>query len=455
MGGGAALTHFDGKKWFNPSNAARLLKVERGQVLLGFDPLRPRGRNLVYRVDLRAIDSDVLFLAGLPERLNYLSYPSLIQTEDDGFRLGLAPPNGVRYEVSSYQEPDLPLVRRADAAADVVYEAPAALRRNYLQLPPLDPRIPVLARNMAAGYPAPLGKAQAIEDRLRRDFGYTLDLPSKEVADPLAHFLFERKKGHCEYFASSMTVMLRTLGIPARLVNGFQSGTYNPISDQFVIRASDAHSWVEAYLPGRGWTTFDPTPPDPSPRPSSLLTTLMLFADAAETFWQEWVVGYNQGRQVTLAEKIGHSTWRFSDLWREQVLQRSAGWARKLVTAWEEHNVAAVALFSLGMATLLAGPNAWKRLRLHGKLRRVRRGIASSSDATMLYQQFLETFRKKGFEKPPWYTAVEFARTLERSNAADLARNFTEAYNEFRFGGRTANAPRLSLLLDEVKKRGK
>ena len=82
------------------------------------------------------------------------------------------------------------------------------------------------------------------------------------MADPLAYFLFERKKGHCEYFASSMAVMLRTLGIPSRVVTGFQSGVYNPMTGWQVIRASDAHSWVEAWIDGRGWTTFDPTPFD-------------------------------------------------------------------------------------------------------------------------------------------------------------------------------------------------
>ena len=86
---------------------------------------------------------------------------------------------------------------------------------------------------------------------------------SEPVSDPLAYFLFVRRKGHCEYFASSMAVMLRTLGIPSRVATGFLSGVYNPMTGWQVIRASDAHSWVEAWIPGQGWTTFDPTPSDP------------------------------------------------------------------------------------------------------------------------------------------------------------------------------------------------
>jgi len=91
-------------------------------------------------------------------------------------------------------------------------------------------------------------------------YGYTLQLLSTPVADPLANFLFVRKQGHCEYFASSMAVMLRTLHIPARVVNGFRSDEFNDVTGNYVVRAKNAHSWVEAYFPGYGWTTFDPTP---------------------------------------------------------------------------------------------------------------------------------------------------------------------------------------------------
>ena len=89
---------------------------------------------------------------------------------------------------------------------------------------------------------------------------YTLQLSRTVPHDPLANFLFERKQGHCEYFASSMAVMLRTLGIPSRVVNGFRTGEFNDLTSQYVVRASNAHSWVEAYFPGYGWIAFDPTP---------------------------------------------------------------------------------------------------------------------------------------------------------------------------------------------------
>ncbi len=100
-----------------------------------------------------------------------------------------------------------------------------------------------------------------MEAYLRRNFRYTLNLTGAPGRDPLAHFLFETKAGHCEYFASAMAVMLRTIGVPSREVNGFLPGEYNDLAGDYIVRASDAHSWVEAYFPGIGWTTFDPTPP--------------------------------------------------------------------------------------------------------------------------------------------------------------------------------------------------
>ena len=108
-----------------------------------------------------------------------------------------------------------------------------------------------------------------------------------------------------------MAVMLRTLGIPSRVVTGFQSGVYNPMTGWQVIRASDAHSWVEAWIEGRGWTTFDPTPFDTSGGESSLLSRLELLSDTASQFWNDWVMSYDQGHQKALLSRVQASGRRF------------------------------------------------------------------------------------------------------------------------------------------------
>ena len=114
--------------------------------------------------------------------------------------------------------------------------------------------------------------------------------------DPLANFLFERKQGHCEYFASSMAVMLRSLGIPARLVNGFRTGEFNDLTSQYVVRASNAHSWVEVFFPGYGWIAFDPTP-GASIQVRTGWSRIGLYMDAMASFWRDWVVNYDAGHQ--------------------------------------------------------------------------------------------------------------------------------------------------------------
>ena len=97
-----------------------------------------------------------------------------------------------------------------------------------------------------------------------------------------------------------MAVMLRTLGIPARIVNGFHSGEFNDLTSQYVVRASDAHSWVEAFFPNYGWISFDPTPGVSTPVRSGW-NRVGLYVDAMASFWRDWVINYDAGHQQTLA----------------------------------------------------------------------------------------------------------------------------------------------------------
>src|SRR5699024_1231471 len=92
------------------------------------------------------------------------------------------------------------------------------------------------------------------------NFQYTLDLP-KTTGEPVEDFLFNTQRGHCEYFASSAVLMLRSIGVPARMVNGFLGGTWNDVGDYLTVRQGDAHAWVEVFVPKLGWIPFDPTPP--------------------------------------------------------------------------------------------------------------------------------------------------------------------------------------------------
>src|SRR5262249_57566678 len=104
-------------------------------------------------------------------------------------------------------------------------------------------------------------RAKRLETHLIQGYSYTRDFGGRSTENPLEDFLFRYRSGHCEYFASSMVLLLRSQGIPARLVTGFLGGDYNPFEGYTIVRGSNAHAWVEAYLPGGGWQIFDPTPP--------------------------------------------------------------------------------------------------------------------------------------------------------------------------------------------------
>jgi hypothetical protein len=308
---------------------------------------------------------------------------------------------------------------------------------------------------MTAGAPSDLGRARALEQGLRHDYGYTLELPQRESKDPLADFLFTRRKGHCEYFAAAMAVMLRTLNIPARLATGFQNGVYNPISDLWLVRASDAHSWVEAWIPGHGWTTFDPTPPDLSSHSFTLLSKAGLYLDAAETFWQQWVVGYDPNHQGTLADRIEQTARRLGIGWFDSLSGVEARWAGR-AKAWIRRFGAGAAVGLLVAYWLWSsGPRLWHTLRMRRRVERARRGQASVADATLLYERMLQVLRRQGYQKPAWFTPVEFAHSLRATPLGRTVEEFTSAYNALRFGGRTDRAPRLSTLLDELERSGR
>ncbi|MEO8597975.1 MAG: DUF3488 and transglutaminase-like domain-containing protein [Candidatus Solibacter sp.] len=444
---GAALSDFDGKRWTNPTRKQDLLQVESEHVVLTPADLQPSGRRIDYHVELEALENDTLFFAGTPELLD-LKARTLYRLEHGGYRLGRAVPQGFGYEVRS-------LLEDSPERAAPLYPPPVlplAARETYLQLPTLDGRIAPLARTFIEGATDDLSRARAVERHLRSDFGYTLELPKQETVDPLAHFLFVRRKGHCEYFASTMAVMLRTLGIPSRMATGFQSGVYNPVSELWLVRASDAHSWVEAWIPGRGWTTFDPTPADPSAGSSGLFSRIELYLDAAETFWQEWIVAYDLARQGTLAYRMEQSAHRAGIRWSGAVLslrdewsRHGSGWLRRY--GWQAL-FGAVSLIALGMT---AGP-LYRLLRIRRRVELVRRGQASVADATLLYIKMLQILKQRGYQKPVWFTPAEFAASLPRGPLGESVGEFTATYNALRFGGHAAAASRLSVLLDRMER---
>lgn len=136
-----------------------------------------------------------------------------------------------------------------------------SIRERYLVLPSIPKRVRDLAAQLTQGDFTPYERVVAINRHLVNRHRYNLLAPPLPVgADAVDHFLFETREGSCETFASAMVVLLRASGIPARLVTGYTSGTYNLLTGYYEVRNSDAHAWVEAFIPRVGWLDFEPSP---------------------------------------------------------------------------------------------------------------------------------------------------------------------------------------------------
>jgi hypothetical protein len=219
-----------------------------------------------------------------------------------------------------------------------------------------------------------------------------------------------------------------------------------------VIRAGDAHAWVEAWIAGRGWTTFDPTPPDPRQASYTLTARLALYRDAAEGLWREWVVRYDPNHQGSLMYRVQQGAARLGIGWFDTLSDAGTYWDRP-AGKWVRRSGPRV-LAALGMGTLLwfAIPPAVRAWGLRRRVRRVRRGQAGMGDAALLYRRMLQIVKRRGYQKPVWFTPLEFAASLPPTEWGGTVCEFTAAYNAWRFGGRRETAPQLSMLLEKLAK---
>jgi transglutaminase-like putative cysteine protease len=138
---------------------------------------------------------------------------------------------------------------------------PDWVRQRYLQIPPdFSLRVAQLARDVTAELPTPYDKAAAITNWLRANISYRETIPAPPAGrDPLEWFLFDLKEGFCNYYATAEVMMLRSVGIPARLAVGYAQGEVEELTEIYTVRQRDAHAWPEVYFPSLGWVEFEPT----------------------------------------------------------------------------------------------------------------------------------------------------------------------------------------------------
>ncbi|HEV2837599.1 MAG TPA: DUF3488 and transglutaminase-like domain-containing protein, partial [Pyrinomonadaceae bacterium] len=284
---GVALDEFTGRQWKKSGSARQLDVVNERGGLFQFGTTESIQRLTTQTFFLEPLDSPVLFAA--PRVVAVQGDLPFVRVDGEGSVQSRRHDfERIMYKaLSDTNEPRVDLLRNDLRPLPVSHY-------RYLQLPEdLDPRISSLATSIIlhANASNRYDAAKAIESYLQNEFGYTLEMRAGG-ADPLADFLFNVKAGHCEYFATAMTVMLRTRGVAARMVNGFTAGEYNEAAGAFTVRNSNAHSWVEVYFPEtRSWITFDPTPAAGRSGPvrTGLAAQLEKYGEAIELLWFQYV----------------------------------------------------------------------------------------------------------------------------------------------------------------------
>ncbi|MFA5027791.1 MAG: DUF3488 and transglutaminase-like domain-containing protein [Candidatus Methylomirabilota bacterium] len=423
---GVAFDRFDGRGWAL-SDPARVPLRRTRDGAFAVAAHRIGAPFLAYEVFLEPIGSEAIF--ALP-RLTALQarFPALAADMAGGLSLPAPPGGRVRYLAFSQPERFRPeQLDRPVRAADY----PPEIRERYLQLPAIPARVAALARELAA--PTPYQAARRVERYLEANIRYTLELRGDPSRDPIEEFLFVRQAGSCEYFATSMAVLLRAGGIPARVVNGFQRGEWNEVGQYYAVRQRDAHSWVEVYLPEAGWVTFDPSPRAAFEAAAfSGSGRLVQYFDALRMRWNRYVIDYSLSDQAALALGLRYRSYAFrrsvGQAWDHWTF-RAASQARRL---WRDHGPPAAAVLALLAAAgfLLRRRGALPEFPIGWRL-----GGGRRRRAVVFYERALRLLARKGHRCPPACTAREFAEGLAAGRElCELVGELTALYERVRFG---------------------
>jgi len=237
-------------------------------------------------------------------------------------------------------------------------------------------------------------------------------------------------------------------------VNGFLPGEFNDLGGDYVVRASDAHSWVEVFFPGRGWIVFDPTPPAPAAA-RGVFSRFNDYLDWLELTWNEWVINYDFAHQVALSQNLQRGSRSWNDAIRGE-LERLRRRGLRVVQGWQFRHEWLGFLIPVALVVFLMSlrfgwlERAIRSLRL---ALRMRTGSAAAQIqfASVLYGELLRLLGRYGFRRGETQTPLEFAAAVNEPAVAPAVREFTQLYAHARFGGANIDAPRFRALLAQIR----
>jgi hypothetical protein len=439
---GVAFDHYRNGQWRRTRNAPDSVDitdypesgVERHTLMWkdthgSYSPDGLQRSGVRQEVWLEPLDSDVLFGASNPRVFRLAQVvrkrPAVREKNDE---LRVEHGSTLHYAVwSQLYPPEAAVLRVAPETVPPGYGV-------YLEVPPeITQRTRDKALEITRGLTNNFDKAGAIQKWLTSHLEYTLELEEPR-SEPIDFFLFDRKKGHCEYFASAFAILARINGIPTRQVNGFLGGEWNEYQGYVAVRAGDAHSWDEVFFPGQGWVTFDPTPSDhddPLGRGGNGWRAKMArFLDTLRFQWTKWVIEYDLVAQLSLFKNVGH------------VLQAGAGGVRDAAIAAQRavvrHWPISLGVVALVVVFVMRRRKTWLFDGGGGG----KAGGRKRATISEVYDQIVRQLAKSGMAREAATTPRELAGRMTRDGkpgAVQLA-ELTELYYAAEWGQRSAPA---------------
>jgi hypothetical protein len=458
---GNAYDRYNGRSWANTFTHRRVLgEVIPGTFrLMNAPALQPAGHGrapLRQDILLEPLDTTVLFGAPFPHSISG-ELPAI--HIDPAGALYLPHPSSTRVQYSVSSEAHQVA---ADERTARSLSYPEPIRRAYLQLPAnLSSTVQGLGQRIAAQAEPPYEKALAIKQYLLLNYRYSLDTGSSVSARPLDDFLFRRKTGYCEHYATAMVVLLRSVGIPARLVTGFLASEWNDFGNHFTVRQKDAHAWVEVYYPKSGWVTIDPTPSLGEGDVNEWWQVFARMTDSVRLRWDRLFVHYSAGDQLAVVKGLRES----GDTLRTELAELTLAALRPLgriisvlplmVDRTPRTQFWLVIMLLLGSSTALF----FLLRHVPWPIRLGRPNLSQAKEALVstLYRRMMLLAESQGIPRSPGTTPNELVRSVRRhwGIAAPHVESLTNLYCRVRFGRASLSATDLTdanSLLDQLRR---
>jgi hypothetical protein len=450
---GLAYDQYNGRSWSHSGTRRRSLSLMAdGTFLARPADGRPSGSlsgTIRQDILLEALDTAVLFAVPFAELVNG-EFLTVQADTMSGLHVPFSPSSRIRYSITS-QVPQLV----ADERTASVLAYPDSIRSHYLQVPMGSQQVTDLAHRVIQQATTPFGQMLAIQQHLSENYRYSLEADTATLSHPLEEFLFTRKTGYCEHYATAMVVMLRTVGIPARLVTGFLATEWNEYGGYFTVRQRDAHAWVEVYFPRSGWITMDPTPTVSAAVATSRWESLRRLGESLRLQWDRLFVRYSAKDQLAVVQGVREG----SDALRERV----GHWVSSLTAPISQvlsRLTSMVRTFQPGMPGLFTGVVVVS-LALLLLMLRDRIGLWATTHLptshpqlaiVQLYTCMLRTVERHGVSKPPAATPSEFVRLVEQEwkAAGPMVANVTALYHQGRFSRTLLTPEELSRAAKQV-----